>query len=209
MKIILLILGSLLKINVIHCQISNMNCNPELYSKLEVLRGKSLFFVNLDKELSSNGLELKTLFLKEYQKKFPNTIILNFNEEKALYQLEVEGNRSIISELGNTLQSNQKNEQLPQVVWNNDDTPDHLKIIKIINSAKNNNLKVDKIIWENNKEIIIKINSSPKIIIDTETLNSKIDMLGILLTSREIKDYEETIKEIDLRFNLPVLRTTQ
>ena len=36
---------------------------------------------------------------------------------------------------------------------------------------------------------------------------TKLDILGILLESREIKEYEEPIKEIDLRFNLPVLRT--
>lgn len=198
------------KIHVINCKVSGVNCNPELYQKLEVLKGESLFFVNLDKELANNEISTETILLQNYQKQFPATISLEFKEEKVAYQLNFEESIQFISEFGNILPSNQNVNNLPQVNWNSGPSDEsHEKIIKILKSVNDSNLKIEKVTRLSDDEINIEIKDNPKIIIDEEAINSKVGILVTLLNSREIKEFGEPIKEIDLRFNLPVLRTTQ
>ena len=217
--IFFLVVGFSFKINVVHCRISGASCSSEFYKKLEVLKGKSLFFVNFNKELTAKEFKSEPILLENYQKQFPETVILNFNEEKAFYQLNFGENHYFVSEFGNILQTDQEKENLTQVNWEDRtdnlvanrsiDQDQHLKIAKIINRISESKMEINNIDWENEGEIIIRIKDSPKIIIDVEAIDTKINTLGLLLGSKEIKDYHEPIKEIDLRFNLPVLRTTQ
>ncbi len=198
------------KIGVINCQVAENNCSQELYQKLEVLKGKSLFFVNIDEELANNEISTETILLQNYQKTFPGTILLEFSEEKVAYQLITEENQLFISEFGNVLPSNQNVNGLPQVSWNSTLSDEsHSKIIKILDSVKGTNFTINNISRLNNQEIRIDIKDNPQIIIDEDSIDSKVGILVTLLNSREIKEYEEPIKEIDLRFNLPVLRTAQ
>ncbi|MBU0974693.1 hypothetical protein KKD03_03260 [Patescibacteria group bacterium] len=210
LPITLFLLGFLFKINVINCQVSRINCKPELYQKLEVLKGKSLFFVNLDRELSKNDICTETILLQNFQKQFPGTILLEFSEEKVVYQLNFEESKLYISEFGNILPSSQNVNDLPEVSWNSKlSSESHAEILKILNSVNDSNLIIEKITRLSDKEIVIYIKDNPKIIIDEEVIDSKVGILVTLLNSREIKEYEEPIEEIDLRYNLPVLRTTQ
>jgi hypothetical protein len=199
MKIIIFIIGLLFRVSTIDCQISEKNCSPELYQDLETLKGKSFFFVDLNIDR-----------LESYQKKFPGTLILNFNEEKLSYTVKFKEEIFYISELGNILENNQDTNNVTEVILNKEFNKNvHIKLLKIINITNKDNLRVKKIIWNSDQEIILEINNSPKIILDIEAIDIKTNILEILLNSREIKEYEEPIQEIDLRFNLPVLRTTQ
>lgn len=198
------------KINIIHCKVSENNCSQELYQKLEILKGESLFFVNLDKELANNEISTETILLKNYQKQFPATISLEFTEEKVAYQQISEETIIFISEFGNILPSNQNINDLPQVSWNSSKSDEsHEKIMKILKSVTGSNLRIEKVTRLSDKEIHINIKDNPKIIIDEEAIDSKVAILDTILNSREIKEFGEPIREIDLRFNLPVLRTTQ
>ncbi|NCO11932.1 MAG: hypothetical protein COZ34_01810 [Candidatus Pacebacteria bacterium CG_4_10_14_3_um_filter_34_15] len=198
------------KINVINCRVSKNNCSQELYQKLEILKGKSLFFVNLDRELTNNEISTETILLQNYQKRFPGTISLEFSEEKVAYQLNLEENQLFISEFGNILPNNQNVVDLPTVSWNSKQSQEsHTKILKILNSVNGTDLIIEKITRINDKEIVINIKNNPPLIIDEDSIDSKVAILVTLLNSREIKEYGKPIKEIDLRFNLPVLRTAQ
>ncbi len=208
--LLIFILGLLVRIDTIDCRILETNCSPEIYEKLESLKGKSLFLVNFEKTLNENGFNSETILLQDYQKKFPGTVVLRFTEEKVSYQLEFEDSTLFISEFGNILQNNQDVQDLPKVNWNSQLSNEvHLEISKILKSLSETDLKIEKITRKNSKEIIIIIRDHPPIIIDDETIDKKLAILDTLLKSREIEEYEEPIKEIDLRYNLPVLRTTQ
>ncbi|MBP7740798.1 hypothetical protein KA089_01285 [Candidatus Woesebacteria bacterium] len=199
-----------LRISDIECQISNNNCNPEIYQKLESLKGKSIFFINLEKELNQNEIESEAILLTDYKKVFPGKLVLKFSQEKVLYLFEFDGNSSFISEFGNKLNNDQNINNLPIVNWNAPlDNKIHYKIAMIINNVDSEKFSISKISRENENKTIIEIHNNPKIIIDDNSTTAKLEMIKILLESKEIKEYEQPIKEIDLRFNLPVLRTTQ
>lgn len=201
-------LGSLFKINTINCTISQKNCSPEIYKKLEIFKGKSIFFVDFDKELSADNSNFETILLENYKKYFPGTVNLNFSEEKVLYELNLGNEHYFISEFGNILGNNQGINNLTKVNLANNQEK-HSKIAEIINISNKNKFQVESIDWNNDEEIIIKILDNPKLIFDIQSINTKINSIGLLLNSREIKEYKEPIKEIDLRFDLPVLRTSQ
>lgn len=199
-----------LRINEIECQVSNNNCNPEIYQKLESLKGKSIFFINLEQELNQNGMESEAILLNEYKKVFPGKLVLKFSQEKILYQFEFEGNSSFISEFGNKLNNNQNKNNLPTVDWNAPlDNEIHRKITLIIYNIDTERFPISKITRKNEDKTVIEIHNNPEIIIDDKSTATKLELIQTLLESKEVKEYKQPIKEIDLRFNLPVLRTTQ
>lgn len=217
--ILVIILSFSLKINVIECRVGANNCSPEIYQKLEAFKGSSIFFVNIDKILSSPEFQSEVILLDNYQKKMPGTLVLNFSEENILYQLNLEQSFLYVSEFGNILQTNQGKDQISQVYLYGEigeyienrsvNREKHLVIKSVINQLNKDELSVDVINWVNDSEIIIKIKDEPQVIIDKINVESKIGNIKLILGAKEIKDYDKKIEEIDLRFNLPVLRTTE
>lgn len=217
--LLVIVLSFSLKVNVVECNVGENNCSPEIYQKLEAFKGKSIFFVNIDKILSSSEFQSEVILLEHYQKKMPGTLILNFSEENILYQLNLEQSFLYISEFGNILQTNQGKDQITQVYLYGDigefiesrsiNREKHLIITSIINQLEKDELSVDVINWVDDTEIIIKVKDEPQIVIDNSNVESKINNIKLILGAKEIKDYDKPIEEIDLRFNLPVLRTSE
>jgi len=191
------------KIHTIDCKISLDNCGQTLYKKLEKLKNKSIFLVNIEQELSAQEFNSETALLESYSKRLPSTVILNFNNEKVLYQINVGDKIFYISEFGNILANNQGIENLITVFFSpeiknpiNDTSVQqskHQQIVEIINSLDNNKNIIKKVNWKKNEEIILEISGGPEVIIDEETIKSRLKSLQLLLDSREIKNYEEPI----------------
>lgn len=198
-----------LKVTNVECHIKDGQCPESLKQNLEKLKNSSFFFIDIQKELISEKIETETYSFQSSEKKFPGTLRLNFIEESVLYEVKHKDQTYYVGKLGSILSTNQNNDDLIKVTWvpNNNFTTSHQELAKLANISKKFDLKIDEVIWNNFDNIHIFISGQPKIIIDEEGINSKIESIDIIVNSREISEFEGAISEIDLRFNLPVLRT--
>jgi hypothetical protein len=63
--------------------------------------------------------------------------------------------------------------------------------------------------WISEEEIRIFVTDLPVVIFSSDNIENQSTALGLLLKNNSVKQTGVEIKEIDLRFNMPVLRTRQ
>lgn len=205
------------RVTNINCQIEGLSCPEDLLQNLADLKGSSFFFTNFEKKLTNNQNRDTVYILTSVKKEFPSTINLNFTQEKIEYELIVENESKYIGISGKNL-PHKNNDIKLSIIWQKEDNIFEKNKVNskyhniFINVSKNlEKVTVDKIILNliSDSEIIMEIQGQPTYIFDIETIETQTKKVDTIIKARELEEIEEPILEIDMRFDLPVLRTRQ
>ncbi|MEN8253421.1 MAG: hypothetical protein ABFQ62_03550 [Patescibacteria group bacterium] len=169
------------KIKSIKCSVEEETCPDELSKRLKKLENKSIFFTNLELEISQILSEQTTHSLNSISKEIPDKIALSFKKQ-------VEINPKFA-------QLNLEKDEISQ--------KDQQKILSLLNSAKDNKIEISKIKVDKGL-FVLEIDNMQVIMKDNSELAIK--KLAVILEKFNFEEHGTQIAEIDLRFKLPVLR---
>ncbi len=205
------------RITKIECYLEGSNCPDELLQDLKQLDGTSFFFANIEKKYSENQTIDSIYILESTKKKFLSTLVLNFKQEKIEYELIIDNTSYYLGNSGKIIPKKDQNIKTiiqwameEQILENSLVNPNvHTKALEIAHTIEQ--LKIEKatLYWNSNSEIILEIPDKPKFIFDSETIQTQIKKVDTIVHAKELEEIEAPILEIDMRFDLPVLRTAQ
>lgn len=205
------------RITNVECTVDEKPCDTDFQTKLQKLKGKSFFFSPLEKLSHTEAFSAPTYTLQSIQKRFPGTIELNYSRESAQYAIKIEENTQYIGESGTVLPQESDFQQLT-VIWNQEASPlsnnsvtDKYHALMLAAALKLQKIPTasPQLLWNSDSEIILKIEKQPNFIFDTQTLETGLKKIDTILQARELAEVEGLITEIDMRYDLPVLRTAQ
>lgn len=203
---------------VVECQIEKTTCPDDLIENLNTLKGSSFFFTNISQKLEDNKTNDSIYILESISKKFPGTIKLSFKQEEIKYSLLINDQIFYIGKSGATIPTKLDNTQTVSFTWknekdivkdNNVEDSYHKKFLNIAESLSKNTKENIIIIWVSDSEIILEIPDEPIYIFDKQTIETQVKKVDTIINAKELEEIEEPILEIDMRFDLPVLRTRQ
>lgn len=174
----------LFSIKNIECHSDGKSCSTETIEKISTLKHRSLFFTDFE-PVSRQFSDVKI------QKKLPNTLIIFLKEDKQEY----------FSLVGSEIQ---------KVEYKNSD-PEITSIAnELINELDKAQIKWNKIEYIN-QVLIVYIESREaayRALIDKQEISTGVYRIKTTLDHIDIKgQVDVSIKEIDARFKLPVLKT--
>lgn len=208
----------------VRCTVGNQACNPAIQAELErSLVGESLFFTDYAQQLSTLPT-LQSTQVIAIRKEIPQTLIVDLAEERPLYQLQlVEGKTLVVGEHGSLKNAGDSaSDELPRVELQTESTPLleqlnnaprlpaelHTVFKSLITALRDNHLAFRKISWFSEDEIRVQLDTY-QAILDTQNPAGSIEALAQILSSEEVKQLPQPLREVDLRFTLPVLRTVE
>jgi hypothetical protein len=221
--IIFFITLAMLRVQNVECAIAGQECPQEVVNSLQALKGKSIFFINIQKELNEKNLVPEFYVYSTFKKTLPGALTVNFTQERPLYKLVVQEESYILGQSGVFLPQNDKDQFFPMIIWQEDvgqvidfdgvigkvEINQHNMFLRVAKNLEANNLQNAIITWKNEDEIFLEIKNKPRLVFDKTSLQTKLDIATTILNSRDLINFENSVKEVDLRYNLPVLRTSQ
>lgn len=213
---------ALFKIQSLNCQVGNQPCPTALQTELETnLLGKSLFFTDFNRVLSKNS-SFSEYTLVNSTKTLSGQLGLYLTDEPTLYQLKLAtGEVKLISTQGRIkFSSPTQNDHAPTIDISTATGPTSLTSLEslqvpaefhqpasqLINSLYKHEFPIQNIEWHSATEIKFLI-QEVTVILDQTDPEADIAALKQILQSAEVANLEKPVWEIDMRFDLPVLRT--
>ncbi|MGD9129077.1 MAG: hypothetical protein PVJ09_01115 [Candidatus Woesebacteria bacterium] len=208
--------------------VTNVNCIHDDTKKLvncqefESLKGKSLFFTDFEAEPN-----LKRVFkldsgndffqVKKIKKKLPNTLIIFLSQETPLYRLSFTEQQSYLvsqegeiklDDSGISLYTIEAGKDLwDTLILNKKVKASFHQFVKELLAVKMD-FDFQKIQYLNKFRTEIIIDEQLKVILEEKKdPREDIRKLNLILDQLDLNSIDLAIKEIDLRFNYPVLRT--
>lgn len=212
----------LFTIESVNCHLETKgNCGNELASFLDqALLQQSLFFTDFEAILTNEPFTSLPYTFISYQKSLPDNIQVTFAEESLQYFLQTaDGQKFAVGTEGSVVNLAKNESNLPEIQINKSAedllsskklSPEiHGAIAALLNSLHKQNLSFQDIKWHSTNEIEFFLTTGQKIILDAENPSQAIEKLKLILDSTEIEVIEKPIEAIDLRFEMPVLRTSE
>lgn len=203
----------------VKCTIGNNDCPPELQQKIAVLKGSSFFFGNFEKKLEQNRFSESIYILETIKKIFPNTVWVTLKQEQVAYTLTINGQKNFIGKSGVIVPSSETNDMhFVQFDWNTEKSivsentvsaNYHQKILNVAQILKEKPIENARFSWNSDQEIQLFIPNQPIFIFDTDTIETQVKKVDTIINAKELEEIAEPILEVDMRFDLPVLRTSR
>ncbi|GIK83802.1 MAG: hypothetical protein BroJett025_04240 [Patescibacteria group bacterium] len=205
-------------ISAVECSVDSTACPQDLQNTADSLKNKSFFFSNFEKELLKQQPTGLVYILESVSKKFPGTIQLTFKQEQVKYALLVAGEKKEVGDTGITLPAQSNETKIVIIEWKHDAvvladnaviTEYHKIFLPVAETLSKSVVEHHRLIWNSDTEILLELEGQPLFIFDKQSIQTQIKKVDTIITAREIDEIEEPILEIDMRFDLPVLRTRQ
>lgn len=203
-----------LNIEEITCSIENKKtCPPQLLDKLNALKTKMLLTLNAEEEIKKIANPVFNFSQFSYNKKWPKTIIVDFKLKNNLYMAIDENNQNIAfdneGKILNFYHQNNDNVLIKinnrQIQNNQLDSRIHQIIIDFLNLKNQENWSIQQLNFQKANEFLFTIkNDSFCAIFDLNNYRNKFNQFDEL--AKNYSEVANDYKEVDLRFNLTVLR---
>lgn len=210
-------LKKIFSIKHIECQIINQeSCNTQLIESLKPLTNQPLFFKDYVHVLQMSQTINQPVTIVSIKKKLPDTLYITFQLEPAVYSITKSDTKNIVSESGKIFQgvadaSNIFSVETEQELSTEQGFvfPDvHHTVLTIITTAKELKLPLTKLSWVDKSTIKLSMENREELyIVDSDSPRLQLHKLSMVLKSSEYREIAEPKLELDLRFNMPVLRT--
>ena len=182
------------------------------------LLGKSLFFTNLDNSSEitvSNETDIEKLFIKSFQKKLPDTLIFTVSPRPPLYRF-VEKDRAFFVETDGDIRQDSSGieittvySQLDKVVSSDEFMVEeiHQLLSELIWALIEKKIQVKKIDYYDQNAVVVDLEKYRAIFHGDGSISNQVLALSEILNNVDVGSIDASIKEIDLRFDMPVMRT--
>lgn len=220
--------GFLFRVKKISCQIINQSQQKanELCSKLVTLNNKSLFFFDFEndglvQEALFNEETQEAFFVKEISKSLPGGVNYVFTTKPPLYRLVYGDEKWLITMEGNLIKDDERISVIEVILADKSLLFDEggefyshrEKFIRQLLEPlqQQPDLEIENMVVDSLERVVLNIKNLPSVILDfSQNGVEQSKRLEIILQDLDqFKDGEKQldIREIDLRFELPVLRT--
>jgi len=212
----------ILPVKKIECKLSSsLECPETLVTALDSLQNQPLIITDFSNLIAN--LDLPPGYtLSNVSKSIPDTLKLIFLEEKALFKitcLDCEGELAIGTHrhlLSNSA-GDENNTELStffissnsqKIIENNQIKPEYFEPAKnLAESLYKLGFVFQNGEWVSQSEIRINLNNYPVAIFSHDQISKQIAALELILKGDALSQASAEITEIDLRYNMPVLRT--
>lgn len=206
-------------IKEISCQLDGKECPASVQQAVSVLKGKSLFATDYQEILREQSLPLP-ITLQSIKKHLPQRIELAFSTQTLAYQLLTSEGTVAVTATGIPFKENATQAatsiELKPTYSDVLASPEQIKpevhepLQKLANALQTTQLAVEKVSWVDKDTIILIMKSEQHTaLLDASDPEAAIKKLQLILNSAEYQAVAPKVKEIDLRFTLPVLRMRQ
>jgi len=208
-----------LRIRHIKCSINAQPCDSTELANFNFLYGQPIFFFNQAKLVTSLSSD-SPLKLEKVNFRLPNTIELTLSQQTAAYQVASDGQAQVltISSAGLVMPSTSQT-QLTTIYVSADilsrlqtqtvmDAQFHQQIIDLLATLATNNQASPILTWVDNETLALDTPNQPQIILDPSNLRTDLARLKITQQALQSQPSISQVAEIDVRYQLPVLRTT-
>lgn len=212
------------KIRQVECHLPNGIDSSEICLRLQPLVGNSFFFTDFENSSVVNRAlkaedMAQTFSLESVKKQLPGTVIFELSQKAPLYRLLAEGDQKYLVTESGQLKTDNPRLKLPEARlfpgWSDSfDSLDlkaastHYFLKQLIMTAAEEQLKIETINFESSTLIRIKLDSQLFVVLEKNSQPSlEMKRLAVIIDNLNFKEIDTGIKEVDLRFKLPVLRT--
>lgn len=203
----------------IECQLDQQTCPESLTNSLTVLHGKPLFFTNYQSILQEQRVPLPVT-LTQVKKHLPNTLNLEFSSQNLAYMIQTNEGTIAVSTTGVLFKDTtvlppttiEVKPELSSVLDPNHaiQAPIHTAFLELVTTLEKSDLPVKHISWVDKDTINLIMNDGQlNAVVDQKNPRVAIEKLELIIKSQEYQAVQENVQEIDLRFDLPVLRMRQ
>ncbi len=207
------LVASQLRVRAITCQIENEECPDELIQSLQPLQGSSLLFSKHESSISNLQSNYN---LTSYSKQLPNTLHLTFSGLPNEALLRIDDHEYLLHSDGALEESTEATQnttifEVPAAGIDSDNR--RVKDAQLVTHVLEWNTSLEQIRSEpervifNDQVVILKLNAGLQAIANLNESTTASQRLAIILEHAEVASIDTSIREIDLRFRLPVLRT--
>lgn len=205
------------KVSSVYCFVEHANCPPELLAAVRELRGQRLLLVNFEDQVQATIASFPTVRLTSISKVLPGSLYIGLEPQKIEYVLnEPKAQESlIITEDGIALNSTPHpdwpiiyaHESLFQEIKAKGKIGSgvHHDLIAALVALESLNWTVTSIYLPEWETLQVLAEKQPSILFATKQLPTQVQRAKDLVGSLPA-DEATQVKEIDLRFKLPVLR---
>lgn len=219
---IVIAVSKIFTVQAVECQLSDgSNCPDELTSQIDMLKTNPMFFTDYAHILTQNSTVAQPYSLQKISKRLPSTLRTTFAAEQPLLLLHQTGSYHVISASGKAFTQTEETaanlshlllvETNEKIIQNNIVTSDFLSTMNVVvDSIDEYLLPIEKVTWVDKSAIKLSMKERQElIIIDSESPAIQLQRLFLILQSKEYENLPESKLELDVRFTMPVLRTTQ
>jgi hypothetical protein len=221
MCLLVVLSHQLFRINKIVCTLEDgRQCPNNLQRQLDNMIGTAVFFTKYEALLVAEPFASEPYTLVSHNKILPDTLSVVFRPEPLLYGLKLDnGNTYYVGEKGslmnisgnpdtNSIHATGPEEQF--LTDHNTINPHfHSLFATTLSALAKHQFELSEISWQSPTEIKLKLRNAPDAIMDESNPALAVEKLALLLNSKNLEELEGQISVIDLRFEMPVLRTGQ
>ncbi|HEX7017455.1 MAG TPA: hypothetical protein VF209_00915 [Patescibacteria group bacterium] len=207
----------LFKIKTVDCTLGGVACPGEVTQALNIFVGRSFFFTDLNL-LFNQEPTLSQYRLSKVQKKLPGTLIFELQPYLTGYQLyfsdqdktlTVDSQRGLLEQKSETLPTITTQVPLSDLEVEGKIDPDiHQSLVELVGAISKYQLEYQHIILENKQVIRISLREGINGIISIDTTPAKVAQLAFIQKNVDLASFDQHVQVIDVRYRLPVLRTT-
>lgn len=208
-----------LRVHDVTCQDDRQQeCPTEVVSQLHSLKGQSLIFANIETQTSSLLAETPTHRLKTIQKLFPDTVVIELESQQLLYQLKLLGQSEYrtVTDTGSVIVGGRTDGLILLVVsadlwdaWQSAGMVDPFvqeSLSKLPLLLAESGIQTEALVLIDAQTLVMYLPNNQTAIIDTAELPGDLARLTVILDELQSQPLEQPIEEIDVRYDLPVLR---
>jgi hypothetical protein len=211
----------LFRVKEVECSLSSgSRCPDELTQSSATLKNRSLFFSDFQTLIEQPGFNDHHYKLANLSKRLPSTLIIELQPLETAYLIALRGSDRLVavSESGvihtDPVESDSAVVEVEKNTWEQIIEKDsaeelHSTIMRLLDSLYKNEFFYDTITWINHDEIRVKIAGGVEVIFDSSLSELTVYQTKSLLNSKEFAELEVKPVEVDMRFRLPVLRTSR
>ncbi|MCA9369311.1 MAG: hypothetical protein H6773_01145 [Pseudomonadales bacterium] len=211
------------RVSTIVCIVGERECTESERNQFVPLVGKSLFFTRFDNEIPAL-LTDQTLIFTSLKKQLPGSIFIILQKEKPVYLLQDEEstvwtvyeNGMIVAasamEQGDTTETLLITTQLPiaSVTENSTMLPKyHSELTQFSFSLYKSSLELQNRRWIDANTLELTTKEDINVFMPLENTAQHVRELEAVLNSNEAQTLPKPLREIDLRYKYPVLRTDE
>jgi len=151
--------------------------------------------------------------LESIRRILPNRLSIKITRRLPNYRLQLGDEKYLLAQ-SNILKQNQEDLDLITIETAISDLIDkkylkdsyHQKFSSLVQAINDNDINLDRIVWNDKTEIILKIDNLEVVLDETEDFSYQMKRLATILEDHSLQEDLKSKRHLDLRFKLPVLK---
>lgn len=213
-------LNHLFTVQKIQCSIDQQQACPDfLQAELQKNIGKPIFLTNFSGQLQRIATVMPSFHRASYEQQLPDTVLVHFLTAQPQYAVKSQtGNSVFIVDDTGTLIDQASQTNLPVLILPESMSPLlelraqlpsslHQANQILFAGLQQHGLKVSAVTALSSTELTMLLPNQVLAHLSTEHLSQQLNKLAYILSSNNLTTIKAPIKEIDLRFRYPVIKT--